>query len=55
MIKTLFLGAMALSKGKAMNCIMAICNSIKVVETDILAKWTSLFTRFLGNEIPAMI
>lgn len=54
MKKTLFQGALALPDGKPAECIKAICKSVKVVQTDILAKWTSLHTPSLGNDIPAM-
>ena len=51
MIETLFFGAMALPKENTIGCIMAICNQIKAVKTEILAKWMSLHTRFLGDVI----
>lgn len=54
MKKTLFQGALALPEDKVTGCIKAICRTVKVVETDILAKWTSLHTPSQGNEIPAM-
>lgn len=53
MKKTLFDGALALSVGNAKNCIMAICRNAKVMKTNILAKWISLHTPSLGNQIPA--
>lgn len=55
MKKTLFQGALALPDGKVTECIKAICNSVKLVQTDILAKWTSLHIPSLGNDIPAML
>jgi hypothetical protein len=53
MKKTLFDGALALPNGNAESCIKAICRNAKVMKTNILAKWISLHTPSLGNQIPA--